>query len=305
MTTALATTDLDGLRCVSRGKVRDIYEVGNDLLLVATDRVSAYDAILDPPIPDKGCVLTQISLFWFATLKDVVPHHVLEADVEKRPSAVAKHADVLRGRALLVRKLSMLPVECVARGYLVGSGWKDYKASGAVCGHALPAGLAQAARLDPPLFTPATKAETGHDENIDIERAGQIIGRERARELEAKTLELYARAREIAAERGVIIADTKLEFGVDQDGQLVLGDEAFTPDSSRFWDIAEWREGQSPKSFDKQLVRDWLDASGWDHEPPAPRLAPEIVAQTTATYREIFTRITGRDLDDAVADPTF
>ena len=301
MTRALATTDLDGLECVHRGKVRDVYAVGNDLLLVATDRVSAYDAILDPPIPDKGRVLTQLSLFWFGTLGDVVPHHILEADVEAMPAAVRRHAEVLRGRAVLVRRLQMMPVECVARGYLVGSGWKDYRRTGAVCGHRLAPGLAQAARLDPPLFTPATKAVEGHDENIDLAQTAALLGEERARELESLTLRLYARAREIAEARGVIIADTKLEFGVDADGTLRLGDEAFTPDSSRFWDAAEYREGGTPRSFDKQLVRDWLDGQGWSHEPPAPRLADEVVAQTTATYREIFRRLTGRDLDEAIA----
>jgi phosphoribosylaminoimidazole-succinocarboxamide synthase len=299
MTLALATTDLAGLTCLHRGKVRDVYEVGNDLLLVATDRVSAYDVVLDPPIPDKGRVLTQLSLFWFRTLQDEVPHHILESDVDAMPAAVRRHAKVLRGRAVLVRRLAMLPVECVARGYLVGSGWKDYKRTGAVCGHRLPAGLAQAARLDPPLFTPATKATEGHDENIDFAQTAALLGEERAHELQTTTLRLYARAREIAEQRGVIIADTKLEFGLDDQGRLVLGDEAFTPDSSRFWDAAEYREGGTPRSYDKQIVRDWLDATGWSHEPPAPRLAAEVVAQTTATYREIYKRLTGEDLPPA------
>jgi len=298
MTATIATTELDGLNLIRRGKVRDCYAVGDDLLLVQTDRLSAYDVILTPPIPDKGRVLTSLTLFWFDALSDDVPNHVITADVDEMPDAVRRHADVLRGRSMLVKKLKMLPVECVARGYLVGSGWKDYQATGAVCGHALPAELPLSARLDPPLFTPATKAEAGeHDENIDLARTAEILGDDLAAQAESLTLSLYARAREIAAERGVIIADTKLEFGFDAEGTLVLGDEAFTADSSRFWDASLYVEGENQKSFDKQMVRDWLDAQGWDHSPPAPVLPPEIVEQTTATYREIHRRITGRDLD--------
>jgi phosphoribosylaminoimidazole-succinocarboxamide synthase len=298
MSATIATTTLEGLELVRRGKVRDCYAVGGDLLLVATDRLSAYDVVLSPPVPDKGRVLTSLTLFWFDALSGHVPNHLITADVDEMPEAVRAHADVLRGRCMLVKRLDMLPVECVARGYLVGSGWKDYRATGAVCGHALPAGLLLSARLDPPLFTPATKAEEGHDENIDLERTAGILGGDVAKRVEALTLDLYARARAIAAERGVIIADTKLEFGWDADGELVLGDEAFTADSSRFWDASRYVEGEVQESFDKQLVRDWLDEAGWDRSPRAPELPPEIVQKTTATYREIHRRITGHELAD-------
>ncbi len=297
MTSTIATTDLDGLELVRRGKVRDCYAVGDDLLLVATDRLSAYDVVLSPPIPDKGAVLTSLSLFWFEQLEPLVPNHLITADVDEMPEAVRVHADVLRGRSMLVKRLDMVPVECVARGYLVGSGWKDYQRTGAVCGHKLEQGLPLAVKLDPPIFTPATKAEVGdHDENIDMARTIEIIGEEKARTLEALTLQVYDRAREIAAERGVIIADTKFEFGYDAEGTLTIGDEVLTADSSRFWDATKYAEGQDQESFDKQLVRDWLDTQGWDHSPPAPLIAEEIVAKTTATYREIHRRITGRDL---------
>jgi len=297
MTTALATTDLDGLTLVRRGKVRDCYAVGDALLLVATDRLSAYDAVLSPPIPDKGAILTSLSIFWFEQLAPLVPNHLITADVDEMPAEVRAHADVLRGRSMLCRRLAMLPVECVARGYLVGSGWRDYQGTGAVCGHELPPDLPLSARLDPPLFTPATKAEAGeHDENIDMARTIEILGEAQAREAEALTLAVYARAREIAAERGVIIADTKFEFGHDAEGTLTLGDEVLTPDSSRFWDASRYEEGRDQASFDKQMVRDWLDDQGWDHSPPAPVIAPDVVARTTATYREIHRRLTGREL---------
>ncbi len=302
MTTTVSTTELTGLELTHRGKVRDCYAVGDALLLVATDRVSAYDVVLEPSIPDKGRVLTALSLFWFKQLESLVPNHLITADVDEMPDAVRVHADVLRGRSMLVKRLDMLPIECVARGYLVGSGWKDYQRTSAVCGHALPAGLPLSVKLDPPLFTPATKAEVGeHDENIDLARAIEMIGEEKALLAERLTLEVYGRAREIAAERGVIIADTKFEFGYDADGVLTLGDEVLTADSSRFWDAARYVEGQNQESYDKQFVRDWLDAEGWDHAPPAPLLAPEIVEKTTATYREIHRRITGHDLPDLPA----
>ena len=298
MTAAISTTELDGLELISRGKVRDIYAVGDDLLMVATDRLSAYDVVLDPPIPDKGRVLTALSLYWFEQLSPIIPNHLITADVDEMPDAVRAHADVLRGRSMLVKKLDMLPIECVARGYLVGSGWKDYQNTGAVCGHNLPEGLPLSVKLEPPLYTPATKAEVGeHDENIDMATTIEMMGEEKARLAERVTLEVYGRAREIAGERGVIIADTKFEFGYDKDGVLTLGDEVLTPDSSRFWDASKYVEGQNQESFDKQMVRDWLDGEGWDHSPPAPTIAPEIVEKTTATYREIHRRITGRDLD--------
>jgi len=240
-----------------------------------------------------------LSLFWFDALKDQVGNHLITAEVDEMPTSVRRHAEVLRGRSMLVRRLKMLPVECVARGYLVGSGWKDYLATGSVCGHALPAGLPMSAKLDPPLFTPATKEEEGHDENISVARMGEILGEDETRRIEALTLSIYDTAREIAAERGVIIADTKLEFGYDAAGELVLGDEAFTADSSRFWDASLYAEGRSQKSFDKQEIRDWLDAAGWDHTPPAPELPTEVIERTTATYREIHRRLTGADLPSA------
>lgn len=296
MSATIASTTLEGLSLLRRGKVRDVYEVGNDLLLVATDRLSAYDVVLSPPIPDKGRVLTSLSLFWFDALADRVPNHLITADVDAMPDAVRQHADILRGRSMLVKRLRMLPVECVARGYLVGSGWKDYQATGAICGHQLPPELPLSVRLDPPIFTPATKAEEGHDENIDLARTAEILGAELTDRVEALTLELYARARTIAAERGVVIADTKMEFGWDTEGVLVLGDEVLTADSSRFWDASNYEEGRAQESFDKQMVRDWLDDRGWDRRPPAPELPPEVVEKTSATYREIHRRITGRDI---------
>ena len=296
MSATITLTHLDGLKLKQRGKVRDIYEVDDALLIVATDRLSAYDIVLEPGIPEKGRVLTTLSVWWFEQLADVCPNHLITADVDEMPDSVRAHADILRGRCMLVKRLEMLPVECVARGYLVGSGWKDYQRTGAVCGHQLPADLPLSKKLDPPLYTPATKAEEGHDENITREQAAEIIGTERAAELERLTLELYGRARDIAAERGIILADTKVEFGIDQDGQLVLGDEIFTPDSSRFWDSDKYEEGRNQESYDKQTVRDWLDAEGWDHNPPAPRLTEEVVARTTNTYKQIYQRLTGQEL---------
>lgn len=291
---AVAKTDLEGLTLLHRGKVRDVYDAGEHLLIVATDRISAYDSVLSPPIPGKGQVLTSLSVWWFKTLEGIVPHHLVTAEVDAMPPAIRRHAGVLRGRSMLVKRLTMYPVECVARGYLAGSGWKDYRATGAVCGHRLPAGLVESARLETPLFTPATKAVTGHDENIDFERTAAIVGRADAERLRDATLKLYARARDVAAQRGILIADTKLEFGKDATGALTLGDEVFTPDSSRFWDSKSYVPGRAQASFDKQQVRDWLDRQGWDHTPPPPPLAPEVVSGVAATYREIHRRLTGR-----------
>ncbi|MHC5010550.1 MAG: phosphoribosylaminoimidazolesuccinocarboxamide synthase [Planctomycetota bacterium] len=296
MEATLTRTNLDGLDLVHRGKVRDVYEVGEHLLIVATDRVSAYDVVLDPGIPDKGRVLTALSCFWFDILSDVVPNHLVTAEVADMPEAVRRHASVLEGRTMLVRRLQMFPVECVARGYLTGSGWRDYRETGAVCGHVLPADLPESTRLDPPLFTPATKAEEGHDENIDFASAVAAVGQEVAETLRALTLEVYGRAREFAAERGILIADTKFEFGRDADGRIVIGDEVLTPDSSRFWEASTYAPGRSQQPLDKQLVRDWLDGQAWDHAPPAPRLSDEVVTRTAATYRNIYERLTGRPL---------
>ena len=292
--TAVAQTDLDGLTLLHRGKVRDVYEVDENLLIVATDRISAYDSVLSPAIPGKGQVLTSLSVWWFKTLEGLVPNHLITADVDRMPPAVKRHSAVLHGRSMYVKRLKMLPIECVARGYLAGSGWKDYKATGQVCGHRLPPGLVESARLETPLFTPATKAQSGHDENIDFERAAAIVGRPMAEKVRKVTLDLYAKARDVAAQRGILIADTKLEFGTDASGTLTLGDEVFTPDSSRFWDSKAYVPGKPQASFDKQQVRDWLDRQGWDHNPPPPRLAPEVVKAVGATYAEIHRRLTGR-----------
>jgi phosphoribosylaminoimidazole-succinocarboxamide synthase len=279
---------LSDLRLHSSGKVREMYEVGDDLLMVASDRISAYDVVLPTPIPDKGRVLTQMSVFWFETTGHICPNHCISQDV---PDEVA-------GRALRVRRLEMYPVECVARGYLSGSGWREYRETGAVCGIELPAGMSESEQLPEPIFTPATKAEIGdHDENIDFDRAVEVIGdRALMEELRRVTLELYEHARAHAAGRGIIIADTKFEFGSSPGAEVVLADEVLTPDSSRFWPAATFEPGRSQASFDKQYVRDWLDQSGWDHTPPAPELPDEVVANTRAKYVEAYERITERDL---------
>jgi phosphoribosylaminoimidazole-succinocarboxamide synthase len=276
------------LKLIASGKVREMYEDGDDIIMVASDRISAYDVILPTPIPDKGKVLTQMSVFWFETTGSIVPNHLISQDV---PEEVA-------GRALRVRKLEMYPVECVARGYITGSGWKEYQATGAVCGIELPEGLRESDQLPEPIFTPATKAELGeHDENIDFERAVELIGdRALMEELRRATLELYEHARNHAAERGIIIADTKFEFGASPGAEVVLGDEVLTPDSSRFWPADDYEPGRSQASFDKQYVRDWLDESGWDHSPPGPELPDEVVAATRSKYVEAYERISGREL---------
>jgi phosphoribosylaminoimidazole-succinocarboxamide synthase len=282
----------------ARGKVRDIYQVDPEhLLMVTTDRISAFDVVLPTPIPDKGRVLTGLSLFWFEQTGDLVPNHVVSTSVDAFPPEYAEHREELAGRSMLVRRARMIPIECVVRGYLSGSGWKEYRQEGTVCGIRLPDGLTESARLPAPIFTPATKAETGHDENITIERAGDLIGRGLAQRLKELTLTLYERGATLAAERGVILADTKFEFGFI-DGEIALCDEVMTPDSSRFWPAGGYAPGGPQASFDKQFVRDWLDRSGWDHEPPAPELPPDVVGQTAGRYREAYERITGEPLDD-------
>ena len=282
----------------ARGKVRDIYEVeGDRLLMVTTDRISAFDVVLPNPIPDKGRVLTGLSLFWFDRLRDVVPNHLISASVDDLPGDFAEHAEELAARTMLVKRAQMIPIECVARGYLSGSGWKEYRQNGAVCGVALPEGLTESDRLPEPIFTPATKAETGHDENISIERAAEIIGEGLAQRLKELTLGIYEIGAELARERGVILADTKFEFGFI-DGEITLCDEVLTPDSSRFWPADEYAAGGAQPSFDKQYVRDWLDESGWDHEPPPPDLPPDVVGATASRYREAYERITGDPFDD-------
>jgi phosphoribosylaminoimidazole-succinocarboxamide synthase len=283
-----AVTTLSDLKLHSSGKVREMYEDGSEIVMVASDRISAYDVVLPTPIPDKGKVLTQMSVFWFETTSSIIPNHLISQDV---PEEVV-------GRALRVRKLDMYPVECVARGYITGSGWKEYQATGAVCGIELPEGLRESDKLPEPIFTPATKAELGeHDENIDFERAVELIGdRALMEELRRATLELYEHASSHAAERGIIIADTKFEFGASPGAEVVLGDEVLTPDSSRFWPADGYEPGRSQASFDKQYVRDWLDESGWDHSPPGPELPEDVVANTRAKYVEAYERISGREL---------
>jgi phosphoribosylaminoimidazole-succinocarboxamide synthase len=275
---------------VGSGKVREIYELDESrLLLVASDRISTFDVVLPTEIPDKGRVLTGLSGFWFARTREIVPNHLL-----------ALRAD---GRSTEARRLSMLPIECVVRGYLAGSGWKDYLASGEVCGHRLPSSLRESEQLPAPLFTPATKAHEGHDENIDRERAAELVGDELLAQVERISLELYERAAAYAAERGIIIADTKFELGLDADGTLTLGDEALTPDSSRFWPADEYEPGRGQPSFDKQYVRDYCESLGWDKTPPAPELPPQVVAGTRDRYVEAFERVTGIAFADYLADP--
>ena len=278
---------------VARGKVRDVYAVGEDkLLLVATDRISAFDCILGSPIPGKGRLLTQISLFWFNLLRDLTPNHLLSASVDDFPAPLPAYRDQLEGRSTLVRRAEMVSIECVARGYLAGSGWKEYQQSRSVCGIALPEGLTESAQLPEPIFTPATKAQSGHDENISFERAAELIGTDLAARLRDLTLAIYRRAAEYALSRGIIIADTKFEFGF-VDGQLVLADEVLTPDSSRFWPAADYAPGRPQASFDKQFVRDWLETLDWNKQYPAPVLPEEVVAGTWAKYHEAFERLTG------------
>ena len=288
-------TNLSGLTLQRRGKVRDVYDLGSELLIVATDRISAFDYVLGSGIPDKGKVLTQLSAYWFALMGDLVPHHLLSIDVDAFPVATRPHKDVLRGRSMLVRKTDPLPVECVARGYLSGSGLKDYQRTGAVCGVPLPPGLRDSDRLPSPIFTPATKADTGHDENISEAQAGEILGADLVARLRQLTLAIYDRGVEHAAAKGIIIADTKLEFGLHGD-TLILIDEVLTPDSSRFWPADAYRPGQAQPSFDKQFVRDHLEAIGWNKQPPVPSLPEDVITRTREKYIEAFRRLTGSDL---------
>jgi phosphoribosylaminoimidazole-succinocarboxamide synthase len=287
-------TSFAGISPVARGKVRDIYDLGDHLLIVATDRLSAFDVVMPTPIPDKGHVLTQLSLFWFELLRDVLPNHVLSST--EFPAPFDKFADDLAGRSMVVRKTQPLPIECVARGYLSGSGWKEYRASGKVCGIALPAGLKESDKLPEPIFTPATKATTGHDENISFERAAEMIGASLADKVRRTTLEIYRRAAEYAEPRGILLADTKFEFGL-LNGELIWIDEALTPDSSRFWPAAQYKPGGPQPSFDKQFVRDYLERIQWPKTPPGPDLPPDVVAATRAKYREAYRILAGRELE--------
>jgi len=295
MAEAVLATSIPSGKLVSRGKVRDIYASDGSLILVATDRISAFDSVLSPGIPGRGVILTRLSTFWFRRFADRVPNHLLATELDEFPYPYRDHPE-LAGRSVLVKRLRGIPIECVARGYLTGSGWSEYRASGAVCGVPLPAGLTESAELPEPIFTPATKATDGHDENVSFERAAGIVGVETATRLRDLTLELYGAAARFARERGIIIADTKFEFGFDDDGRIVWMDEALTPDSSRFWPAAGYEPGRAQASFDKQYVRDWLLACGWNKEPPAPELPPEVVEGTLARYLEAYRRLTGEDL---------
>ncbi|OIR09670.1 phosphoribosylaminoimidazole-succinocarboxamide synthase [mine drainage metagenome] len=291
---ALHESNLPSLKFLHRGKVRDLYEVDADhLLIVQTDRLSAFDVILPTPIPGKGEVLTAVSNFWFKKLGDVIPNHLSGIDPESVVKTEAEKAQV-RGRAFVTKKLKPLPIEAIVRGYLVGSGWKDYKKTGAVCGIELPAGLQEAQKLPQPLFTPSTKAAVGeHDENISFEEAKKLLGAEMAEQVKNATLELYTQAADYALTRGIIIADTKFEFGVDKTGKLYLIDEALTPDSSRFWPADQYKVGSNPPSFDKQFVRDWLETSGWNKQPPAPQVPADVLQKTADKYREAQRLLTG------------
>jgi len=289
-------TSIDGLKLVHRGKVRDIYEVSDDrLLLVATDRLSAFDCVLPTPIRHKGQVLTALSAFWFKKLEGIVDHHMITADFDKMPEVVRQN-ESLRGRSMLVRKATVFPVECVVRGYLEGSGWKDYKTRGGVCGHDLPKGLQQCDRLLNPIFTPSNKAVEGHDDNISQLEFVKIVGHDIAIELKTLSKAIYTRASEYALTRGIIIADTKFEFGRDKDGNILLVDEVLTPDSSRFWNAASYEAGHAQPSFDKQFVREYLESIGWDKKPPGPPLPPEVAEATTERYLEAYRLLTGKDL---------
>ena len=287
-------TNFAGLTPAARGKVRDIYDLGDKLLIVATDRLSAFDVVMPTPIPDKGRVLTQLSLFWFNLLRDVIPNHVLSAD--NFPAPFDKFTEELAGRTMVVRKTKPLPIECVARGYLSGSGWKEYRSTGRVCGIALPEGLKESDKLPEPIFTPAIKATSGHDENIAFGQAAEMIGKSLAQEVHEVTLEIYSRAATYAQQRGILLADTKFEFGLLND-ELIWIDEALTPDSSRFWSAAQYEPGGAQPSFDKQFVRDYLERIQWPKTPPGPDLPPEVVAATRAKYREAYRILVGHELE--------
>ncbi len=293
----LLQTSLSGLQLLRRGKVRDVYLVDEDrLLIVATDRISAFDCVLPTPIERKGEVLTALSQFWFDKLGHIVPNHLITTNVDEMPEVVRSHAQTLKGRSMLVRRGEVFPVECVVRGYLVGSGWKDYLKTGEVCGIKLPAGLRESEELPEPLFTPSTKAEQGHDENISEDQVRAILGEETTSLLRDTSLQLYSAARDYARTRGIIIADTKFEFGLDKNQELVLVDEVLTPDSSRFWPADSYEPGRSQPSFDKQFVRDYLETLAWDKKPPAPPIPPEVATATTGRYLDAYKLLTGKEL---------
>lgn len=297
MKEALTTIDLPGIKHVRSGKVREIFDLDDKFLFVASDRLSAFDCVLPTGIPNKGKVLNQISAWWFEKMAKIVPNHMITADVSEFPEELQSHRNILEHRSMLVKKMEVVPVECIARGYLIGSGWKEYQQNGTIAGLPLRKGYRMADKLDEPIFTPSTKAEQGlHDENISYEKMDSLLGDETARKLKDLTLEIYRQAADYALEKGIIIADTKFEFGI-ADGDICLIDEVLTPDSSRFWPVSDYAPGSSPKSFDKQYVRDYLETLDWDKTPPAPELPSEIVAKTTEKYEEAYHRLTGKDID--------
>ena len=292
----VSTSEFKNLKLKGRGMVRDIYDLGDRLLIVATDRMSAFDVVMPNPIPDKGRILTQLSKFWFDLTKEIVPNHVISTEVKDYPKTCEPYQEMLRGRSMLVMKTEVVPIECVVRGYLSGSGWEEYKKTGEVCGIRLPKGLVESTKLEEPVFTPATKAEMGlHDENINYERVEKIVGQELAQKLKNLSLAIYKKARDVAEKKGIIIADTKMEFGV-KDKKLILIDELLTPDSSRFWPRDEYQAGGPQKSFDKQFLRDYLLSIHWDKNPPAPQLPEEIIQKTREKYLEAYERLVGKPL---------
>ena len=297
MPEAVVETRMEGLELLNRGKVRDIYSLDSRLLIVATDRISCFDVVLGTPIPWKGKVLTRLTEFWLSFLRDLVPHHLITTDVARMGPKVKPYRDLLRGRAMLVRRASVLPIECVVRGYLAGSGWRSYRETGAVCGVRLPPGLRESDRLPEPIFTPTTKASAGHDEAVSADQVATAVGREAADRIRELSMLVYVKAADYAAERGIIIADTKFEWGLC-DGTLTLVDEVLTPDSSRFWPADSYEPGRPQLSYDKQYARDWLDSTGWNHEPPAPALPEEVVRKTAEKYLEACRLLTG-----SVPDP--
>ena len=291
----VTSTDLPGLPAPRRGKVRDLYDLGREMLIIATDRVSAFDVVLPDPIPDKGWVLNSLAAFWFGTTRGIIPNHFLTDKVDEFPEALAPYRATLAGRSMLVRKARVLPVECIVRGYLAGSAWQEYRRTGGACGYVLPAGMLESERLPEPLFTPTTKAETGHDEPITRAELEDLVGAETARLLGEQSCALYLAGAAVSEKAGVILADTKFEFGY-LDGKLIVVDEILTPDSSRLWPSSEYKPGGSPPSFDKQYIRDYLIGIGWDKTPPAPSLPPGVISGTSARYREAFKLLTGQEL---------
>ena len=292
MADVILETNLTGVKLLRRGKVRDVYEVGEHLLIIATDRISAFDVVLPNGISGKGRILTQISLYWFRQMKDIIENHIVATEVKEYPSMLHKYIDVLEGRSMLVKKASPMPVECIVRGYLSGSGWKEYKTRGTVCGIRLPEGLVESSRLEEPIFTPSTKAEEGHDVNIDFEEMKRIVGNETAESLKDSSHRVYKKARETAEKKGIIIADTKMEFGMHE-GRLILIDELLTPDSSRFWSVRTYEPGKGQDSYDKQIIRDYLLTLDWDQTYPGPALPDDIVEKALERYKEIYRIITG------------